>query len=1594
MADRRTSRCCARAGAAVRAGGDLASSASMWTVREGRRRRSIRSIEAARPILTTTASEPSDGSAPLRSRFARGDGETAGAAAVQMASPWMSHALASRARLTSSASGLASIMEEHEQHAARNCAAGRTGSSPRGFRRQRANTPSYSMNVPMPSTPPQRAERAVHDRPHAVQRSVVDGAAPAHPAAAPPPPPAAVAAHAHARARDALLLGGQHAALADRQAARPAAPPRVPLARAAAAHRAPALARVGGGAVGAAHLVLLGGSRAPPPRERALRDDGAVARGGQRPARQDQRRSARGGARARDGGAIRRLRGADVACDGRAARAPARPPPPRRHRGAAAAPRRCARAVGGGDGARRRAAHHGRRGHAAAEPPARLGARARRRRRSEALAGDVGRREAQPPPPPPRHRYVEARGRGLRRRPLAHAARRGRRRPAQAARRLRYVGTRRGGARDAHRSVARAADRGAAGRGGDAPRRRPLGRPRPRRRRSQETRGEAAAKSVQRAAASGGARGDEQEQRRCHRRSLSRDAAAEAADGNRRCDADVGRRHAAARALRSCGSRRRPRGRGAAQAGLRAGAAAVAEAEGRPPGERAAAAPSDRVVAAVAAGARGAAVGGGRRRPPCRQNARTTWSPSCARRAHPPPFQGMGAGHGGVERASKGRMCSRNLERAGGAARAKRRRKRDAFAAFAEVQQEARRTTERRAIVAEACRRRSLNIGPRAGERGVASPGVDHAIGGRLGALVTWRGAAAVRIAANAKADAARNGLRRHRRRVAFNSWSGAAAARRRLANELVNSRRLGPTGARRRALTRWRMRWAHARARAARSAIARRRRGLADGMMAWRRAVAHRWLVRTPARSGAVAGVHQSTRRALWKWTVAVATGLTALMHARLAAHAKVHFAFFHLRAAAKSRRRTRALEAKTEELFLLNALAGTLLTWKSSPKRPMPRPPPSPTMRAMKRWTNERGARFRAANAAKEIERRRLVVGFHAWRVGAPAAAARRAQLLERLVLRRTEHGWRRAVAGVARHRYDVEIARRARLWCWLRAREAAWRAWRAVLEEAARRGAAACGSSARLQADASRLRLSIAWRSFVWRLAVATFARDPLGRRRGIRGSATTDLVRCWAKWSEEAHARLRRKRRGRVATALSFVAKEAAVRERMRRWSEVATEGAAERALIQVVVLDRHKKQTAAAFAAWEVSHRRIAERAFAESLHGASKDIASRRRAPWIGCLTRRAGEPSSRRAAGRFGCGGRGAPRSALCRSGPPTERRGGCRPPTPSTPSPSSERCACSSGSGSSGVRMPSRPPRGHRRHPPRRFGACVCAPRSVVAARALAAVGGDGDDARPAWPLPRRSRCVGSPLQSPHPDPEGGGTDGGAAFHAARCSRDPCVGPRHRHRAPSSLACRDCARVACAARHRTARQPLALRRHPPRARRHSRVARPRLQRGRSPPRPAAVAAPRGAEELPTAGHPPRATSRPRRPPRPPPLARHPPLRSRRHRRLLFRDKPHPRPCLPAMGSGGDGGRSAATPRHGVARRAGARCAARLAGQERCEVRAGPTRAAAAGCGPERTAVHAAAADASGYRLRRHAVGGSLIIPAASSPLQPLAVC
>ena len=82
---------------------------------------------------------------------------------------------------------------------------------------------------------------------------------------------------------------------------------------------------------------------------------------------------------------------------------------------------------------------------------------------------------------------------------------------------------------------------------------------------------------------------------------------------------------------------------------------------------------------------------------------------------------------------------------------------------------------------------------------------------------------------------------------------------------------------------------------------------------------------------------------------------------------------------------------------------------------------------------------------------------------------------------------------VAGVARRRYDVEIARRARLWCWLRAREAAWRAWRAVLEEAAPTGRRRLRQFRRLQADASRLRLSIAWRSFVWRLAVAGDARD---------------------------------------------------------------------------------------------------------------------------------------------------------------------------------------------------------------------------------------------------------------------------------------------------------------------------------------------------------------------------------------------------------------------------------------------------------------------------------------------------------------------
>ena len=86
-----------------------------------------------------------------------------------------------------------------------------------------------------------------------------------------------------------------------------------------------------------------------------------------------------------------------------------------------------------------------------------------------------------------------------------------------------------------------------------------------------------------------------------------------------------------------------------------------------------------------------------------------------------------------------------------------------------------------------------------------------------------------MRIAANVKADAARNGLRRHRRRVAFRR-SGAAAARRRLANSLLGGRRLGPTGARRRALHRWRMRW-HARAR--RALLLRGAAELADGMMA-----------------------------------------------------------------------------------------------------------------------------------------------------------------------------------------------------------------------------------------------------------------------------------------------------------------------------------------------------------------------------------------------------------------------------------------------------------------------------------------------------------------------------------------------------------------------------------------------------------------------------------------------------------------------------------------------------------------------------------------------------------------------------------------
>ena len=61
---------------------------------------------------------------------------------------------------------------------------------------------------------------------------------------------------------------------------------------------------------------------------------------------------------------------------------------------------------------------------------------------------------------------------------------------------------------------------------------------------------------------------------------------------------------------------------------------------------------------------------------------------------------------------------------------------------------------------------------------------------------------------------------------------------------------------------------------------------------------------------------------------------------------------------------------------------------------------------------------------------------------------------------------------------------------------------------------------------------------------------------------------------------------------------------------------------------------------------------------------------------------------------------------------------------------------------------------------------------------------------------------------------------------------------------------------------------------------------------------------------------------------------------------------------------------------------------------QERCEVRARPTRAAAAGCGPERTAVHAAAADAADtdFAATPSAEASSSLPPHLRSSLSPFA--
>ena len=126
--------------------------------------------------ISSTASASRVTSAPLRSASSKIDGETA-AGAVQR-SDGLSVDV-SRSRLSSAPHLERLGPREHHggarQHAPRNCAAGsRARAHPTSIQRAEHAILQHE-RAHAEHAAAQRAERAVHDRPHAVQRSVVDG---------------------------------------------------------------------------------------------------------------------------------------------------------------------------------------------------------------------------------------------------------------------------------------------------------------------------------------------------------------------------------------------------------------------------------------------------------------------------------------------------------------------------------------------------------------------------------------------------------------------------------------------------------------------------------------------------------------------------------------------------------------------------------------------------------------------------------------------------------------------------------------------------------------------------------------------------------------------------------------------------------------------------------------------------------------------------------------------------------------------------------------------------------------------------------------------------------------------------------------------------------------------------------------------------------------------------------------------------------------------------------------------------------------------------------------------------------------------------